>query len=230
MAFPTTSILDDFNRANGLIGSNWSNDTFNYGATATAMTVNSNQATPENASYGEVYWNPSTFGPDSEAYGTVAVLPHEGGDMGLSICVQSPDTTGADGYRLIYKRLAGTDTVEIRRVDNGNNPGTLIGSIASQEIAAGDSLGLEKIGSAVKGYYKAAAGSWTQIISGTDSTYGTGFIGLYSFSTGQNGRWDNFGGGTVVAGGGGDSGGGGGQAARPGRHRGRFPSREPAWF
>jgi hypothetical protein len=232
MAFPTTSVLDDFNRADGLLvdtGTNWSNDTFNYGAGSTALTIVSNVAAPTNASYGEAYWDVGTFGPDSEAYGTITTLPHEGGDMGLAICVQSPDTTGADGYRLIYKRLAGTDTVEIRRVDNGNNPGTLIGSITSQEIAAGDSLGLEKIGSTVAAYYKAAAGSWTLLTSGTDSTYGTGFIGLYSFSTGTNGRWDNFGGGTVVGGGGGSEG-GGGQAARPGRHRGRFPAREPSWF
>jgi hypothetical protein len=198
VAFPTTGIVDDFTRADSLgLGANWSNNVFGYGGTA--LNLVSGVAAPTSASYGEMWWNAATFGPDSEVYATIPVLPHVGGDMGLSMCVQSPGSAAADGYRLIYKRVSGTDTVEIRRVDNGNNPGTLIGSIASQEIAAGDSLGMEKIGSAVKGYYKASGGSWSQIISGTDSTYGTGSIGLYSFATGSLGHLDDFGGGTVTA-------------------------------
>lgn len=201
MAFPTTSVLDAFNRANGLlVGGNWSNDTFNFGAGSTALTINTNQVAPENASYGEVYWNPTTFGPDSEVFVTYAVAAHNGGDWGVGLRVTNPDSTAVDGYRCAVFQLAGNDEVKLYRVDNG--VATQLGVTVTQNFSVGDSFGAEMIGSTLQVYRK-TAGSWASIASRSDGTYtAAGYIGMYTFSTGANGRLDDFGGGTVVVAGG----------------------------
>jgi hypothetical protein len=202
MAFPTTGLLDDFNRANGLlVTGNWSNDTFNFGATSNALTVNSNQATPENASYGEAYWNPTTFGPDSEVFVTYATAAHNGGDWGVGLRATNPDSVNVDGYRCAVFQLAGNDEVKLYRVDNG--VATQLGVTITQNFSVGDSFGAEMIGSTLQVYIK-TGGSWSSIGSRSDGTYtGAGYIGMYTFSTGANGRLDDFSGGTVVGGGGG---------------------------
>lgn len=203
MAFPTTAVIDDFNRANsGSLGSNWGADPFNFAGAN--FDVLSNQAVGNNSAYCANYWSAATFGADSEVYVTCVTKPTNGGDWALGARIVNPDTTGVDGYRLQVDSDAGTDEWKVQRVDNGVV--TQLGATATQEIASGDAVGLEVIGTTVKAYYKASGGSLSEVASRTDATYSAaGNISLEAFDNGGDPVFDDFGGGTVVGGGGGEA-------------------------
>ena len=67
---PTTPVLDNFNRANGTAGGNWS---LLKSSGFAKMNVSGNTAVDSSTSqYAWNYWTTATFGPDAEAYVTIA--------------------------------------------------------------------------------------------------------------------------------------------------------------
>ena len=63
-------MLDNFNRANGSVGANWT--VLKFGSFA-AMNISAGVAVNASSSlYAWNYWNVASFGPDVEAYATVA--------------------------------------------------------------------------------------------------------------------------------------------------------------
>lgn len=149
--------------------------------------------------WGGEYWNAATFGADTEAYVTIATVGVAGEAVEVMLRIQSPNSAGLDGYFLHVQKDASTDIFQLWEVLN--NAQTQLGSTANQEFSSGDSVGIEAIGTTITGYYKASAGSWTSVLSATDSTTNTtGNIGV--IVNGTTYRVDNFGGGTVVTAGG----------------------------
>ncbi len=68
-------------------------------------------------------------------------------------------------------------------------------------MSAGDSFGIQMIGSTITVWYKAAAGSWTSLGTRTDTTYNNiGHVQFGIWSTVAGATYDNFGGGNVRAG------------------------------
>lgn len=205
MAFPTTSVLDDFNRGNvNPPSANWDYHINSGFSGRPTLAVISNQCGLDTPNFGSGYWDASTFGPDTEIYVTLAVLPGTNVDTFLDVRIQGPGTGGsapstADGYSVAFVNKA-TDELQFNRVDNAvytqlgptQTPGNLV---------AGDKIGVEMIGFTIKAYRHDGA-SWAQYgTSETDSTYSSaGYIGG-GFGD-EIGRWEDFGGGTVVAGGG----------------------------
>lgn len=187
LTFPVNGVLDDFNRVNQgpPPSASWT-DTIVVGDVG--MIIVSNGATSASFAVGSAFWNPSTFGPDCEAYVTI------GGSIdfgGVWLRLASPGTAGADGYHAQFY-VTGSQ-ISIFRLDNGSY--TSILTVNSVTINAGDSIGLSAIGSSIELWYKPAAGSWTSRGSVTDTTYSAaGNIGM---TTSQNsGVLDDFGGGT----------------------------------
>lgn len=195
MAFPTTGLLDTFNRANGALGANWTKGI--YATTDSGLTITTNVVLSDGAggrANAHGFWNPGTFGPDSEA--TLDVVSASGTVVGL--WVRLTGTTGSmNGYA--WKRDIGGATNEMSRYDAGAQ--TVLGvSTNGSGFAAGDSWGLEIVGNALKAYRKPSAGSWAleSGTSRTDSTYtGAGNIGVEVWGGGTS--LDNFGGGTVTS-------------------------------
>ena len=197
MAFPTTGILDDFNRSSpASLGANWSVLQQFLGTGDLAIT--SNQAYNDKAignSYVFMYWNVAPYGPDCEVYMTLATaIPNSTADSFISaLRIQEP-TGSWDGYALTVNPASGTEVWSISRVDN--EVFTQLGATASQAVVNGDKVGFEAIVSTLKGYL----GSWTEILSRTDSTYGSaGYLGFYGTGTVVTWRYDDFGGGTIAA-------------------------------
>jgi hypothetical protein len=191
MAFPTTSVLDQFTRANGDPGANWNGPSF---GDANKLTIFSNQIESAAAAFGSECWVASTFGPGIEVYADLASAISGGGSVRLLI-LDSPTSGTANGYYLV--------------ADSGNNfnlaksvsgSGSTI-QTGTQAVASGDSFGLQWIGTTVAGWYKAAAGAWTQIVSIVDASVANAagfYIGI-ELSTNIGGNLlDNFGGGTAV--------------------------------
>lgn len=193
MSFPTvTDLLDNFNRANEgpPPSANWST------TDSPGLSVVGNQAAPGASGGNATAWDATTFGPDSEAYATVAVSQAVDEYMGLEARLADIITPGTrDGYGVYVVRRSGTDQWECYRLDN--QIFTLLGAtVTGPDVDPGDKIGIEIIGTTIKGYHFDGA-TWTEVLSRTDSTYtAAGFIGLHA--DGTVARWDDFHGGTVV--------------------------------
>lgn len=182
MVFPTTPVLDDFNRADQgpPPSSSWT-DGF---LAINGLAVISNQCGAP-ANFGNSYWNPATFGPDCEVFATVAA--HSSFPK-VWARLKEPGSDTVDGYCL---SASSTDWTFFR-VDNGVL--TQIGAaLTGVGCANGDQVGLRIVGSKLTAYKNGVL-----VGTETDATYpAAGFIGLNGQTSAI--RWDDFGGGAYVA-------------------------------
>lgn len=188
MAFPTTGILDNFNRADAAdLGANWSLIRWSH------LSIESNQSSSPEFLVAEDYWNVESFGPDSEVYATVTWGSSDDALVGFYLRMMDPPSL--DGYHI----LCGGSSYGIyyfSRFDNGVE--TILGAYENQNFASGDSVGASMVGDTLTSYHKPAAGSWSALATRTDATYsGAGYLGLYQAAV-DGDYVDDFGGGTIV--------------------------------
>lgn len=188
--FPTTGILDDFDRDNEgpPLSANWT--TLNNG-----LVVVSNVAGPTGAGPNVEEWDVTTFGPETEVFATIAVKQPANNDNIILIARGTTLVIGTlDGYIVTAQPEAGGDMVFIERLDNG--AATILGAGIAQAFSAGDKFGLECIDDTHTAYYH--DGSWNNLGNRSDATYGAaGYIGM-SIENDTIARMDDFGGGTVT--------------------------------
>ena len=193
-AFPTTAVLDDFNRADETPLSQsgaWTTAVISGHAT---LALGANQCVGSTGGANSSYRTTILGGADAEAFVTLAT---HGSSHDFAVCnrIASPGSAGAvDGYRG-QMQLGSTLRVRIQRLDNDVR--TTIASV-NQTIVSGDSVGLESIGSTIAAYFKVGAGAWNQVVSVSDATYGAaGYLALQQDATFNVS--DNFGGGVIAA-------------------------------
>lgn len=183
MSFGDTGILDAFS-GTGALGGNWT--TLNG-----SWTQGSGVAIPGGTN-SVAGWNASTFGVDEEAYLTVSTKPGTGGQVMAFVRMTTLVLATVDAYGVYLTNNAGTDTIAIQRVDNAV-PTSLTST--SREVAAGDKIGIRVIGNTITAWHY-SGGAWAEVLSTTDSTYGSaGYIGMASTDTTT--RIDDFGGGII---------------------------------
>lgn len=196
MAFPTTPLLDTFNRANENPvsgGGNWLSPLKN-GQNFLQLVSNTvtTQAIEQRCSS---YWSAS-FTADQEVY---CDIPDFESLLSLHIRQSSPDTISRDGYSIELSGLTGPGNIAFFRSDSASD--TSIGSTISASFTVGDGIGLSIVGSTLSVYQRAgASGTWLLLGTATDSTHASGnFIGVEGFSFSLNPLLDNFGGGIVAS-------------------------------
>ena len=198
-SFPTTAVLDNFNRTNEgpPPSASWSN----Y---LNGLSVYNNTVVRGSGSENISYWN-EDMGLDQEAYFTFNAAPVI--SMGV---VLKFDPTAGTGY-VVY-RFSGNGNIYIGRLtDNSTdviytrcNTTTAtcdrVDYFSGGSFAAGDSLGAHIDAAGHITVYKKSGGTWTEIGNATDSTYTGGKIGLQiiSNSTVAGALADNFGGGNAA--------------------------------
>jgi hypothetical protein len=200
MAAPTQGVLDNFNRANGGLGANWTAGLYSG---TTAPTIISNTAgISAGALFHEVHWNAASY-TESEVYATIATPPATGQYVYVWARGQSLGTTGADGYQLLIERSAGTDAWTLSRVIDEVETAL---ATRSQEVSAGDAFGLVVLGTGatvtLQIWYRANGGSWTQLGADVSDTSGSRIIAAGRIGFGFNAnttRVDDFGGGEQTA-------------------------------
>ncbi len=173
--FPTTAVLDNFNRSDANPMTGWTDIAGGFGANGTV-------AIGSAASWNISYWNASTYA-DCEAYATVA----HGASTMYVVCRMA-----ADASTSYFHKSDGSTS--ILGYEDGTGDHTL--ASYSQSVSDGDSLGISAIGSTISAYYKASGGNWVLLGSVTDTKYSSGYIAL--IDTGTVSTFDNFGGGAVV--------------------------------
>ena len=187
---PTTPVLDNFNRANGGAGANWS---LIRPSGFAALKVSSNAASDSSAtSFTWDFWNQSTFGPDCEAYATIATYGASD-TIRIGARVTNGGTTGASGY---YAAITSAGAWSILRIDAG--PSTTLASGVTQTLASGDKVAIRVVGSVVTALHFTTAGGWVSVMrydTGSDAVRYTNAGNLaVEFKTSTI---DDFGGGSL---------------------------------
>lgn len=167
-------VTDDFNRADGALGSNWATPTnFN------APTIISN-VVRSSTGISAAYWSANTFTDDQ--YAKVTLGTTISGYHGCTVRMSGD----GDGYALIP---ISTTNMRIYRLDDGVRT-----SIASATITTpvGLDIELRVSGTTLTGYIEGV-----QVITVTDATYTSGSPGLYTDSISASVTLDNFEGGNL---------------------------------
>jgi hypothetical protein len=205
MAFPTTSVLDSFNRSNGGLGSNWTNPDY-VGNNPPQIISNEWNPQETTGAYSGSYWNVSQFGPNCEVFVTIAntdaaTHPDEafyliirGVDMGIN---------NIEGYEIA---ISGGGYWQITEYGDGSggHPGSVELANHSQAVSIGDGFGLhihdEGDGVHVDAYYKPSAGSWGLLFTGIDANNTWTTAGYISCGAKRLVKFDDFGGGNYIGG------------------------------
>ncbi|HEY0417272.1 MAG TPA: hypothetical protein VGC78_12890 [Gaiellaceae bacterium] len=186
----TTPILDTFNRAAGAVGANWT--PVKPSGFASMKVVANAAADASTTSFAWNFWNPTSFGPNAEAYVTVA---NAGASDVLRIGarITGAGTTAFSGY---FVSVSATGAWSILRVDNGGAPVTLAtGPTAA--VASGDGVAIQVVGSTVTALRR-SGGAWSQVMAYDTARDATRYTAPGSLAIEfKTSTIDDFGGGTL---------------------------------
>jgi hypothetical protein len=174
------TISDNFNRANGGLGPNWTT----VSGTSAPQIVN-NTAQPGSASaVNSAYWSANTFG--SNQFAAASFPNSSGSNFGPGIAVR---LSSSKGYFLWYGNSA--STVSIWRMDSASS-WTQLKASAKLTVAATDVWQLQAVGSTLTGYQNGK-----QVVTTTDTNYPTGSPGIWMYYAAN--QITNWSGGDVAA-------------------------------
>ncbi len=158
------------------------------------MKISGNAAVDNsNTSFAWNFWNQSGFGPDSEAYMTVAT--YGSSDV---IRVGGRVTGGTPSYTGYFVSVSSTGVWSFIRLDTGT-PTTLTTG-PTQALASGDKVGIRIVGTTLTGLHYTPAGGWVQVLSYDTSQDATQYSAAGSLALEfKTSTVDDFGGGTITA-------------------------------
>jgi uncharacterized protein len=181
-SFPRTNVLDNFNRSNGSIGSNWLGLTAGYVIVNNQLDVNSGE---------DVYWN-ATFGANQEVFATLTNIDLNASEIDLILKGQGTYYTSglievyydAAGHRVQVWTYAPTQGWAQRGAD------------IPLTLSNGDQFGARATSSGSLEVYRNGALIAMRDISGWTFSASGGRIGLW-FVNASNAVVDDFGGGST---------------------------------
>jgi hypothetical protein len=189
--FPSTSVLDTFNRANGKVGSNWE------GLTGTDFyKIASNKLDVQLG--GPIVWKPSSFGTSQEAFVTLSTIDSKSPSQGLLLKVQTGSVPDTGAITVVYDAKAKAVRVSALRL-GAKGAWTLY---ANQAVifANNDVLGARARANGKVEIYKNGTLITTVTLNTKDQAFFNakgGKIGIWSIAA-SNALFDNFGGGNVT--------------------------------
>lgn len=190
---PATPVLDNFNRADGALGANWTQAIASYSMPPIASNAVALTQFPSAA------WN-SSFAADQEAYAKVTQTSGTSTPISLLLRANNLNQSGVtSAYRVVvYLNTGNTYAAEAFLVQSGSN--TSLG-FQNAVVPVGQSYFLARIvGSTISLYYSSDGVTYTLGKQWTDSTLSSsGYIGFYSSNNSGTGVViDDFGGGAVA--------------------------------
>src|SRR5215472_1304116 len=175
-----TTVSDNFNRANGGLGSNWTTVT---GTNAPKIASNVLKAGTPNT-INSAYWSANTFSGNQFVQANMPAS--SGNNWGPGIAVR---LSNSKGYFLWYGNSA--NTVSIWRMDSASS-WTQLKASAKLTIAPTDVWQLQVVGSTLTGYQNGK-----QVVTATDTHYTTGAPGIWMYYASN--QITNWSGGDVAA-------------------------------
>lgn len=191
MAFPTTGVLDTFNRANqNPIGPPWVGPIFTAGAN---LQIFSNALRPT-GSFGGAYL-PGPYGPNSEAW---AVVKTPSATQVMQLLTKFvPVAVDDPSYFSLWINGSGTWQLWKKAGNVDTQLGANFAGVGA--LAAGDSIGVGIVGDELTAYFKPAAGSWSAQFSRTNASF-SGVSGGIGAVLDLPWEIETLGGGTIVSG------------------------------
>ena len=188
--FPTTLVLDAFNRANGGVGGNWSGATslFSYFIYSHVLDA---------ASGGRLVWKPTSFGASQEAFVTLSIIDSRRKVMGLVLKVQTGSSGTPGAIVVAYDATTKKVRLSSRRMDD-----SVLTQYAdtSAVFANGDQLGAQVLANGTVKIYRNGILIVTISLNAVDQAFFNsrgGKIGLTAGLGPNQAAFDNFGGGTT---------------------------------
>lgn len=185
-AFPSTAVLDNFNRANGALGGAWISG-------SSKLVITSNQLAESNGTVAAAVW-PTVFGTSQEAFMTIAATSSSAVKQALMLKLQGTDST-TDHVEVRYS--AQLQQITIWTWASGGGGFTQVAGPFAHLFHAGDQLGARAYANGrVEAY---ANGTLLGAASVPDWPFAgsTGRIGFVLIKA-SGARQDDFGGGTFV--------------------------------
>ncbi|HRQ40404.1 MAG TPA: hypothetical protein PLD25_21025 [Chloroflexota bacterium] len=93
IGFPSTAVVDDFNRADESLGNNWSGDVTDYTIVANQLTVGAGE---------DIYWSATTYGVNQEVYITLAAIDTSAAEINLVLKSQSSGVYSPGQIAVVY--------------------------------------------------------------------------------------------------------------------------------
>ena len=190
--FPQTSVLDNFNRPNGRLGSNWS------GATATSQYVLKNDQVEPDGSL-PIYWNPSPYGVNQEAFVTLSKVDPNGQEQDLMLKVQG-GPNGIDYSKGVIEVDYLAQSHAVRLSTLRPNSGWFDYPTVSATFQAGDQFGARAYSTGEVRIYRNRQQIASIMMKSADRAFFDGrggYIGLW-FVSSRGSVFDDFGGGTFA--------------------------------
>ncbi|MEZ4592548.1 MAG: hypothetical protein R3D55_15600 [Chloroflexota bacterium] len=184
--FPTTGILDDFNRANGSIGSSWAGDTAGYAVANGRLDVGNDE---------DIYWSGSSFAANQEAYVTLLSVDSSSSEIGLILKGQSGTGYGTGLIDVVYD--PGSQRVQVWTYATSSG-WRLQGTSIPVTFANNDQFGARATVDGNVEIFKNGSSIGVRSVSNWPYAANGGYIGLFNLNA-SNAVLDNFGGGTVGA-------------------------------
>jgi hypothetical protein len=178
--FPRTTVLDNFNRSNGAIGSSWVGLTAGYAIANNQVDVNSGE---------DIYWN-SAFGANQEVFVTLTKVDLAASEVNLILKGQG--TYYTSGLIEVYYDTAG-QRVQVWTYAAAQG-WVLRGADIPLTLNSSDQFGARATASGSVEVYRNGVLAGTRDISGWTFNASGGRIGLW-FVNASNSLIDNFGGG-----------------------------------
>jgi len=179
--FPTTNVLDDFNRPDGQLGGQWLVDT------PGAYTIAGNQLAYSTGDPGVMIW-PAQFGATQEAFITFGTV--ESTDMEHELILKSQGGMVQECESIQVDYTSGG--VDVVRCTGGNF--VYIGTV-NVTFSVGDQLGARARADGMVEIYKNGTLLQTLDANAWPFAKGGGRIGFASYGVMKAGAFDNFGGG-----------------------------------
>jgi hypothetical protein len=183
-SFPTTSVLDNFDRLDGPLGNGWLIDA------ALGASLNSHQLVMNNGTDGVILW-PKSFGADQEAFITFEKTNPD--DFEIELILKSQADSGeCDALELAYH-----PPMLLLYSCNSDGSGTQIGDGLSVMFEQGDQLGGRALADGTVQAFKNGALITTWSAAGWIHHAKGGRIGLGTYGLKSANKFDNFGGGML---------------------------------
>ncbi len=184
-------VLDDFNRANGPLGPNWSGGVGGY-------FIVDNQAFPKSG--GAIYWNRDTFGVSQEAFVTLPKIDRYASDIDLLLKVQKTPE-GTINYKRGFIQAWYNHKLKFVTVATMLPGGTWYQykPVISATFLPGDKFGAKVLSNGEVHLLKNGADLGVVVLNAKDQAFFNGLggsIGLW-FVSDPDGYFDDFGGGNL---------------------------------
>lgn len=187
--FPSTAVLDGFNRGNEDPATGWTKVFTSDGD----VKVLSTQLTGPISS--RAVFTSLTPADDQEAFVSISSGTTSGGGLGnrvfLLLRITGETSDDATGYYIIGQSSA----IRLYRIDSFSSLEQLAEATLDASLTTGDQVGMRAIGDVLEAWVNIQGAGWILIASATDSTYPSGKIGLGVSSNDDSLLLDDFGGG-----------------------------------